>query len=171
MTKLLTAFLLSATIATSAFAGILDDFIHEEAVQVKNITYTDENKSNLNLNDLRGKVIVLNFWATWCAPCVSEMPSLDKLDSYMEGKDVVVLPLSVDFKGAEAVKQFYEQHGLKNLPVSVDQSGLSFKQFELKALPTTIIINKSGKEIARVLGEIAWDEKEVRDYLTGLAKE
>ena len=129
----------------------------------------DKNKDVVSLNDFSGKVVVLNFWATWCRPCVAEMPSLDKMARSLEGRNIVVIPLSVDYKGVDVIKEFYNQNKINNLNIYSDERGRSFKSFNLKALPTTIIINKEGSEVARVLGEIEWNSSEVKEYLRELS--
>ncbi len=163
-----TVFLISVLFAGQAFALGIRDFELASPIPVKDIEYTDSNKNNHNLNDLKGKVVLVNFWATWCIPCVKEMPALAALAKSFEGKDVVVLPLSIDYKGEEAVKEFYASQGIRGLPVYIDEKGRGFKTFGLQALPTTIVINKDGLEVARILGEIDWTGDEVRQYLLEL---
>ena len=154
-----------------ALASGLKDYEHEVAVKVEDIKFYGNHKAVINLSDFLGKVVVLNFWATWCRPCVAEMPVLDELSHKLEGRNLIVVPLSIDYKGVEVVEDFYAQHNIKYLPAYNDARGKSFKAFKLRALPTTIIINKSGKEVARVVGEIDWSTPEVIDYLRKLYSE
>jgi thiol-disulfide isomerase/thioredoxin len=165
-------FLISIFISSSAFAASIKEFVHQTPVPTKTIEFIDDQKVIHNLNDYSGKVVLLNFWATWCVPCVNEMPQFAKLQQSLEGRsDIIFIPVSIDYEGAEAVKKFYSKYELTNLPVFVDSKGRSFTGAGLKALPTTLVINKNGQETARILGEIDWAGKDVRDYLTELAKE
>ena len=110
-----------------------------------------------SLRGYLGQGVVLNLWATWCAPCVAEMPSLDALAAAVAPSGVVVLPLSTDRGGAAVVQRFYEARGIRNLPVLLDPSSLSTRALGLAGLPTTLLIDKAGQERARVEGGAAWD--------------
>jgi len=152
-----------------SFASNLKDYEFADPKKLPDFNFVDKNKDVVSLNDFSGKVVVLNFWATWCRPCVAEMPSLDKMARSLEGRNIVVIPLSVDYKGVDVIKEFYNQNKINNLNIYSDERGRSFKSFNLKALPTTIIINKEGSEVARVLGEIEWNSSEVKEYLRELS--
>ncbi|MCE3233489.1 MAG: hypothetical protein K0R98_1746 [Rickettsiaceae bacterium] len=156
--------------SSPSFGKEINDFLHDPT-PVSNIQFTDDQKVIHNLNDYLGKVVLLNFWATWCKPCANEMPSLSRLQENLTGHDVVLIALSLDYQGLAEVKDFYKKHEISNMRIFLDQKGQSFKAFKLGALPTTIVIDKSGKEVARVLGEIEWDSKEVKDYLVKLTKQ
>jgi thiol-disulfide isomerase/thioredoxin len=170
MIKIIIIFTTFSLISSQSFARGIEDFEHDTPVFVKDIQFIDENIAINNLNQFRGKVVLLNFWATWCKPCVDEMPALSRLQENVEGRDVKIIPLSIDYKGIEAVQEFYKTNEIKNLPTYLDRNGTGFKAFELRALPTTIIINKKGQEVARVLGEIDWSGKDVKDYLIRLTR-
>ena len=152
-----------------SFAIDFEKFTHKNPIAIQDVKYLNQNKQPSELSDLRGKVIVLNFWATWCAPCVKEMPLFDSLTTKIAEKGlsnkIEILPISLDFKGVETVEDFYKENKIENLPVFVDKKGESFRKFSLKALPTTVIIDKKGLEIARILGEMQWDSDAVIDYL------
>ena len=114
----------------------------------------------LTLADYRGRGVVLNLWATWCAPCVAEMPSLDRLAEAVRASGVVVLPLSSDREGDTAVTAFYRAHGVRNLPVLLDPAGDAARALGTRGIPTTLLIDKAGQERGRLEGAAAWDTGE-----------
>jgi thiol-disulfide isomerase/thioredoxin len=111
----------------------------------------------LTLADFRGRVVLLNLWATWCVPCREEMPALDRLQQQLGGKDFVVVPLSIDHAGAPAVERFYQKLGLKRLGVYVDPSARISNSLALPGLPTSFLVDAEGREIARKIGPAKWD--------------
>jgi thiol-disulfide isomerase/thioredoxin len=132
---------------------------------VPSVQFLAGDGSKRSLNDYRGKGIVLNFWATWCAPCVREMPQLDRLSALVKGNGIEVLTISEDRKGQELAPKFYKQNGLNDLPVLVDvKSGLS-RALKVKGLPTTVLIDSHGKEIGRILGIAEWDSSEIVGFV------
>ncbi len=156
--------------AISANASEIERFeLQPPFEDAANITFTDEENIANNLEDYKGKVVLLNFWATWCAPCKNEMPALDALARSFEGEDIVIVPISIEINGIEKIKQFYNDKNIKNLPIFLDERGKSFHQFKLQALPTTLVIDKKGRVVAKILGEIDWNSKENQDYLLQLA--
>ena len=118
------------------------------------------------LDQLRGKFVLLNIWATWCVPCRKEMPALDRLQERLGGPDFEVVALSVDKGGAEAVKGFYGQIGIWSLPVRVAvNSDEVLAVLGAYGLPTTLLVDRQGNEIARLVGPVDWDSKEMIDFL------
>lgn len=109
------------------------------------------------LAGFEGKVVVLNLWATWCAPCREEMPSLDRLQTAFAGRDVVVLALSVDRAGPERVQQFLTEIGVQQVHVYRDPKAAATRALKLPGLPATLLIDRQGREVGRVLGIAAWD--------------
>lgn len=120
------------------------------------ITMQAGDGTELGLDHFRGKVVVLNFWATWCAPCVEELPSLARLNEKLGGRGEVVA-LSVDRGGLDQVVPFLEEYGIAIAPY-VDSSMSAMRTFRLSGLPTTIIIDAQGREIGRVTGPATWDD-------------
>jgi len=121
--------------------------------------------SKVSLQDYRGKGVVLNFWATWCAPCVREMPQLDRLAALVRGNAIEVLTISEDRKGMVLAPKFYEKNKLRDLPVLVDEKSELLRAFNIKGLPSTVLINAEGQEIGRVLGIAEWDSAETVDFV------
>jgi thiol-disulfide isomerase/thioredoxin len=143
--------------AVSPAPPALDLSVFDRPRALPEIRFADAQGRQLTLADFRGRVVLLNVWATWCAPCRKEMPTLDRLQAKLGGKDFVVVPLSIDRDGAAAVNRFYHQLGLKNLGTYVDSSGMASHALTLPGVPTTLLIDRDGREIARKMGPAEWD--------------
>jgi len=122
------------------------------------------------LSDYRGKGIVLNFWATWCPPCVREMPQLDRLAALVRKNGVDVLTISVDRNGLDLVRSFYKKNNLNDLPILLDQKSKLLRAFGVNGLPTTILVNPVGQEVGRVIGAAEWDAAETVDWVRSCLK-
>jgi thiol-disulfide isomerase/thioredoxin len=130
--------------------------------------FKDAADADQTLDKFAGKVLVVNFWATWCAPCVKEMPTLDKLQAKLGGPNFQVVAISQDRGGAKEAQPFAEKQGWKNLAFYVEKMGRFSKDANLRGLPTTLIVDKSGKEVGRVEGEAVWDSPEIEKALKDL---
>jgi len=119
-------------------------------------SYTDANGMPRTLNELLGRGMVINFWATWCAPCVAEMPALAKLSVALAPHDIAVLPLSSDRGGAMVVANWYSDKNITTLPVLLDPKSAMARAWSVRGLPTTVIINRKGLEVARLEGAAEW---------------
>lgn len=108
------------------------------------------------LKGFKGRGMVVNMWATWCAPCVAEMPSLDQLAKALAPHDIAVLPISSDRGGADVVQSWYQAHGITSLPVLLDPKGALARAFNARGIPTTVLINTAGKVVARLEGAANW---------------
>ena len=125
------------------------------------IHFADDQGHQLTLGDFRGRVVLLNVWATWCVPCRKEMPALDRLQARLGGNDFLVIPLSIDREGVAPVKRFYQELGLENLGIYVDPSGKGSRALAIPGVPTTLLIDRQGREIARKMGPAEWDGQEM----------
>ena len=117
------------------------------------------------LADFRGKGVVVNFWATWCAPCVREMPALDRLSAEVLGDGIVVLAMSSDRGGAAVVSKFYAKRGITSLSVIIDEKSKVARAVGISGLPTTVMYDREGREVGRVLGPAEWDDPESIAFL------
>ena len=125
------------------------------------LRFVDGNGRAMSLADFRGRVVLLNVWATWCVPCRKEMPTLDRLQSQLGGSGFEVIALSIDRQGFAAVKPFYAELGLGSLRIYLDQSGKATHALKTVGVPTTLLIDRDGREIGRKLGPAAWDAPEM----------
>jgi thiol-disulfide isomerase/thioredoxin len=125
------------------------------------IRFADEAGHGLTLADFQGRVVLLNVWATWCVPCRKEMPALDRLQAKLGSKDFLVIPLSIDREGVAPIKRFYQELGLEKLGIYVDPSGKGSRALAIPGVPTTLLIDRQGREIARKMGAAEWDGPEM----------
>ena len=128
----------------------------QPGIELPEFSWTLPDGTVRTVADHRGRGIVLNLWATWCVPCVAEMPALDVLAGAVAGSGVVVLPLSSDRGGAAAVERFYARTAVKNLPVLLDRGGAAARAMAVRGIPTTILIDAAGRERGRVEGGADW---------------
>jgi thiol-disulfide isomerase/thioredoxin len=131
----------------------------------KNITFRDINNKNVNLENFKNKLIILNFWATWCAPCVEEMPSLDLLQSHKKLNNLKIFPINIGQEDLLKSKIFFKKLKIKNLDIYFDPTVNLSKKFLLRGVPTTILINKEGKEFARIVGSIDFSDEKFISWL------
>jgi thiol-disulfide isomerase/thioredoxin len=125
-------------------------------VPAPDIVFVDAQAGKHRLSEFRGHGMVINLWATWCVPCVAEMPSLAALSKTLAPADIAVLPLSSDRGGADTVEAFFRKHAITGLPVLVDPQGAAERAFGAEGIPTSVIIDKAGRERARVEGSADW---------------
>lgn len=147
--------------ASAPAATTLDLSVFDQPREVPEIRFVDAEGRNLTLADFRGKIILLNVWATWCVPCRREMPALDRLQAQLGGEDFTVLALSIDRAGVPAIKRFYEELGLQHLGIYVDTSGAGSRALGAPGLPTTLLIDRAGREVARKIGPAEWGDPEI----------
>jgi len=134
--------------------------VHGSPREVPEFSFIDGDGEIRTLADWRGKLLLVNIWATWCAPCKEEMPALDRLEAKLGGDNFAVLPISVDRGGLKKPRGFLEEIGADNLPLLLDETArLNFK-LEVMGLPATLIIDAQGREIARMIGPAEWDSPE-----------
>jgi thiol-disulfide isomerase/thioredoxin len=124
--------------------------------------FQDADGKERTLADWRGKVVLLNLWATWCLPCRKEMPSLDRLQKEIGSDKFQVLALSVDRKGLEASKKFLDDIKVEKLGLYVDASGRATSDLRVVGLPATLLVDAQGREIGRLLGPAEWDGEDAR---------
>jgi thiol-disulfide isomerase/thioredoxin len=117
------------------------------------------------LSDFRGKVVLVNFWATWCAPCVKEMPALERLHLQLAEEGLAVLAVSQDRNGAAAVTPFLGRIDLQHLPVYLDHRGTLGRAFGVQGLPTTYVVGRDGRALAALVGPAEWDSPEAVAFL------
>jgi thiol-disulfide isomerase/thioredoxin len=138
--------------------GDMKDFVLADPPKpMPPMAFTDLEGKELTLDAFKGKVVVLNLWATWCVPCIKEMPSLERLGAKLKDRGVAVMSISQDRGGAKQVTPFLEKQGLKTLPIYLDPKGAVLKAIGARGLPTTLVIDKEGREVGRLEGDAEWD--------------
>ena len=157
------------------FIFLISNSVADETIEIKNlviydklkkydaITFLDAKKNELNLDDYKGNLVLLNFWATWCAPCKEEMPSLDQLQSNEKLNNLKIFPINIGQENLKKSQKFFEDLSIKNLEVYFISSINLPKKLQLRGIPTTILINKDGLEFARIIGSVDFkDEKFIK---------
>ena len=129
------------------------------------VIFKDINQKNVNLDDFKGKLIILNFWATWCAPCKEEMPSLDDLQSNSNFSNLKIFPINIGQEDISKSESFFKELDIKNLNIYFDAPITLAKKFSLRGVPTTILFNKQGKEFARIIGSIDFKDEKFINWL------
>ncbi len=158
-------FLLSNSFA-SEVPDIKNLIINKEYKEYDNLTFLDAKNKNLNMENYKGNLIILNFWATWCAPCKEEMPSLDVLLDNTKLDNLKIFPINVGKDSLEKSKTFFKDLNIKNLEIYFDAPSTLAKKLSLRGIPTSILLNKEGKEFARIIGSINFEDKKFIDWLS-----
>ena len=162
---LVVIYLISTVISFSDEPNIKNLVIHKQNKKLKNITFLDVDNKPINLNEFTGQLVIINFWATWCAPCKEEMPSLDNLKNLKAFENLKILPINVGQEDIQKSKIFFDDLKIKNLELYFDNSIKLAKTFSLRGLPTTVIINKEGDEFARIIGSIDFGDENFIKWL------
>ena len=131
--------------------------VHETPLDEMTTAFTNEDGAPATIADFRGKVVVVNFWATWCAPCRAEMPSIDRLAGEMNGAEVHVMAVSTDRGERERIDAFLEEIGARTLTVYRDRNSELAREAGIFGLPVTLIVGRDGREVARLIGKAEWD--------------
>ena len=157
-------FLISNTFANET-PNIKNLILNKELKEYTNLTILDDQNNQLNLSDFKGNILLLNFWATWCAPCKEEMPSLDSLKSNKDLNNLKIFPVNVGQDNAKKAKKFFDDLNIKNLNLYFDENINLTKKSALRGIPTSILLNKNGKEFARIIGSIDFNEENFIEWL------
>tara|TARA_B100000767_G_C19407276_1_gene386480 strand:+ start:60 stop:575 length:516 start_codon:yes stop_codon:yes gene_type:complete len=131
----------------------------------KDVIFKDINQRDIDLVDYKGKMLILNFWATWCAPCKEEMPSLDSLQKNIGLSNLKIFPINIGQENQSKSKSFFKELNIKNLDIYLDSPITLAKKFSLRGVPTTILFDKQGREFARIIGSIDFNDQEFINWL------
>jgi len=140
--------------------------IHKDPKIYDNVTFKNIDQIDIDLSSYQGKLLILNFWATWCAPCREEMPSLDLLQADKKFDNLKIFPINVGQEDLIKSKNFFTELDIKNLEIFYDPTVKLAKKFSLRGIPTTIFFDKEGKEFARIIGSIDFYDKKFIEWLS-----
>jgi thiol-disulfide isomerase/thioredoxin len=168
---LYTALMLGANPAAADVTALLDGdmkklMLLEAPVPVPEAVLLDAEDGEHSLVEYRGKWVVLNFWATWCAPCRREMPSLERLQAAMP--EIAVVPVATGRNAVEGIRRFFEEAGVKTLPILRDPQSDLARAMHVMGLPVTVIVNPEGQEVARLIGDAEWDSDSAKAVMAAL---
>ena len=159
-------YLLTSTFSYSIEAPDIKNIVINKVPKgYQNIIFKDLNNKEIDLKDFKGKLLILNFWATWCAPCREEMPSLDNLQSDSRVNNLKIFPINIGQEDLLKSEIFFNELQVKNLDIYFDPTIGLAKKFSLRGVPTTIFFNKDGKEFARIIGSIDFSSEEFINWL------
>ncbi len=167
--KFLTVFLYLITTSLSYSIEqpeIKNIIINKYNKSYENVIFKDINNKDINLDNFRNKLVVINFWATWCVPCREEMPSLDLLQSDKRLNNLKVFPINIGNEDLIKSESFFKELNIKNLDIYFDPTVSLVKKFALRGVPTTILLDKEGKEFARILGSIDFSDEKFINWLS-----
>ncbi len=143
--------------------GPMTTFVFKkEREAVPDIAFVDADGKNVSLKDWRGKTVLLNLWATWCAPCREEMPALQRLEKALGSDKFQVVALAVDKAGIDGVRKFFHDNKIDGLKLFADPTARDGTQLKVIGMPTSILIDAQGREIGRLVGPAAWDSPEAK---------
>ena len=158
-------FLISNSFAAET-SNIKNLVINKELKKYDSLTFLDDKDNQISLEDYRGNLILLNFWATWCAPCKKEMPSLDLLQNNKNLSNLKIFPINVGQDNIEKSLKFFEELRIRNLKLYFDSPITLAKKFKLRGIPTSILFNKNGSEFARIVGSIDFEDEKFIEWLS-----
>ena len=158
---------------TNALGNELPDLknlvVHKIPKIYDNVIFLDDEDEEINIQNLDSKLIILNFWATWCEPCKEEMPSLNRLQANQNLKNLKIYPINIGKENLKKVKSFFTELDINNLEPYFDNPSTLAKTFSLRGLPTTILLNSKGEEFARIIGSINFDDENFINWLKNLS--
>ena len=155
-----------SNVLASEMPKIKNLVLNKEPKTYDNIIFLDSDEKFVKLSDYKGKLVIINFWATWCAPCKEEMPSLDVLKDNPNFSNLEIFPINVGKDDLNKSYEFFKSLNIKNLDIYFDNKTTLAKDFSLRGVPTTLLFNKEGKEFARIVGSIDFNEKDFIEWLS-----
>jgi len=158
-------FLLANAVATETTPS-KNIVINDELKVYDNLYFFDQENKRINLDEFRGKFVLLNFWAVWCAPCKEEMPSLDKLKVNKKLNNIEIFPINVGNDSIEKSKEFFKDLNIKNLKAYFDPKINLARELSLRGVPTSVLVNKNGEEFARIIGIVDFENPSIVDWLS-----
>jgi thiol-disulfide isomerase/thioredoxin len=141
---------------------------HAAPKAVSDVSFGDLDGGSHSLADFEGKIVLLNFWATWCAPCREEMPSLDALNAALGGNDFEVVTVATGRNPPQGIRRFFEQENIATLPMFTDARQELAREMAVLGLPITVILDRQGREIARLRGDADWNSESARAIVLSL---
>jgi thiol-disulfide isomerase/thioredoxin len=155
---------------STAPPAVLDKLqLTEGTPEAAPVSFFDASGKELSLDEFRGRYVLVNVWATWCGPCINELPSLVRLQEALPQDRITVLPLDLERHEAQKAQEFLQRHNLENLPLYIDRNFTTVRAFSANELPLTVLIDAEGREIARAAGEQKWDHPDVVAYLKAVS--
>jgi len=158
--------LLISNVFAATEPNIKNIVVNKEPKTYDSIIFLDVKGQKISLNEFKNNLVILNFWATWCAPCKEEMPSLDKLQVNQKFNNLKIFPINIGQDSVKKSEEFFSDLKIENMKIYFDPEITLAKTFLLRGVPTSIIFNKKGEEFARIIGSIDFGDKKFLDWLS-----
>ena len=156
---------LITNVVAEELPGIKNIVIHKVPKTYDNVIFLDKKDQKININEYKGSLLILNFWATWCEPCKEEMPSLDNLQVNPDLDKIKIFAINISKENLEKVNKFFINLNIKNFEPYFDSPITLAKTFSLRGVPTSILINKEGQEFARIIGSIDFEDQNFINWI------
>ena len=139
--------------------------IYDDQKKISEISFKNEEDKNVSLSKYKNKLLILNFWATWCEPCKEEMPSLQNLQNNSNFKNLKILPINIGQEDKSSIRKFFSDVKINSFEIFYDSDVKLAKKFSLRGIPTSILINKDGYEFAKIIGSINFEDPKFVNWL------
>tara|TARA_B100001057_G_scaffold451226_1_gene494037 strand:- start:956 stop:1465 length:510 start_codon:yes stop_codon:yes gene_type:complete len=156
---------LTTNVIANDLPQIKNIVIHKNLKTYDNVIFLDKKDQKINMKDLKGNLVILNFWATWCEPCKEEMPSLDRLQNNLEFSNLKIFAINISKENIKKVNNFFQELNIRHLKPYFDTPTTLAKTLSLRGVPTSILFNLEGKEFARIIGSINFDDVDFIEWL------
>jgi thiol-disulfide isomerase/thioredoxin len=162
---LLLVFFISNVVNSKELTDLKNLVIYEDQKKISEISFKNEKDRNVSLSEYENKLLILNFWATWCEPCKEEMPSLQNLQNNSNFKNLKILPINIGQEDKNSIKKFFLDVEINSFEIFYDFDVKLAKKFSLRGIPTSILINKDGYEFAKIIGSIDFEDPKFVNWL------
>ena len=156
---------LITNVVAEELPGIKNVVIHKVPKTYDNVIFLDKKDQKINIKEFKGSILILNFWATWCEPCRKEMPSLDNLQGNSELNKLKIFAINIGKENPNKIENFFNDLNIKNFDSYYDSPNTLAKIFSLRGIPTSILFDKDGKEFARIIGSINFEDKNFVNWI------
>ena len=162
---LLVVFFMPNTVNSKELNDLKNLVIYDDQKEISEISFKNGEDKNVLLSEYENKLLILNFWATWCEPCKEEMPSLQNLQNNTNFKNLKILPINIGQEDKNSIKNFFSEVNIKTFEIFYDSDVKLAKKFSLRGIPTSILINKDGYEFAKIIGSLDFEDPKFVNWL------
>ena len=156
---------LTTNVFANDVSAIKNIIVHKAPKTYDNVIFLDKSGQKININQFKGSILILNFWATWCKPCKEEMPSLDSLQVKPDLNQLKIFPINVGKEKLVKINKFFVDLNIKNIQTYYDPPLTLAKTFSLRGIPTSILFDKDGNEFARIIGSINFEDENFLSWI------
>ena len=162
---LLSVFFILNAVNSKELNDLKNLVIYDDQKKISEISFKNGEDKNVSLSKYENKLLILNFWATWCEPCKEEMPSLQNLQNNPNFKNLTILPINIGQEDKNSIKRFFSDVKINSFEIFYDSDVKLAKKFSLRGIPTSILINKDGFEFAKIIGSINFEDPKFINWL------